>query len=140
MYNISFSVYDCKYLSFWLQIFDQRSISCLTFISKQSSMWKWLRVLQKARIKIVARAYLHKPVFFFLYIHCPLLQKIGCCDHCFSLQTRTQTTVQIYYGTILVSVLVSVWLTKVTHCLWYIHHVGQNLLSFSHYCFTVYFL
>ena len=139
MYNISFSVYDCKYLSFWLQIFDQRSISCLTFISNSPPCENDCECYKK----LASRSWpvlIYTNLFFFLYIHCPLLQKIGCCDHCFSLQTRTQTTVQIYYGTILVSVLVSVWLTKVTHCLWYIHHVGQNLLSFSHYCFTVYFL
>ena len=56
------------------------------------SIWKSLWVLQKAHIKIVARA-IHTYLFF-LYIHSLFCWKIkSCCDRHFPQQIRSQTTV-----------------------------------------------
>ena len=56
------------------------------------SIWKTLRVIEKACMKILACAIY--TYLFFLYIRTPLIcWKIkSCCDHCFLQQIRPQTT------------------------------------------------
>ena len=61
------------------------------------SIWKSLRLLQKARINVVARA-LYTYLFFYIFPYtCCLIfwWKIkNCCDRCFPQQIRPETTVQ----------------------------------------------
>ena len=60
------------------------------------SIWKLLRVLQKARIKIIDHA-IYTFLFFFLYMYSLFFWKIKICsDRCFRHQIRLQTTVQWY--------------------------------------------
>ena len=86
-----------------------------TVFAIRKSLW----VLQKACIKIVARAIYTYLFFSYTYtlIFCWKIK--SCCDHCFPQQIRPHTTVQrcIYYETILVWGLVLTWLTDVTHWL-----------------------
>ena len=56
------------------------------------SKWKSLWVLQKARIKIVARA-IHTYVFFYTYTLLFCWKIKSCCDCYFPQQIRSQTTV-----------------------------------------------
>ena len=68
------------------------------------STWKSLRMLQKARIKIVARAIYTCRFFSFTY-NLLFSGKIkSCCNRCFPQQIKPQTTIQfyIYYETVLV--------------------------------------
>ena len=60
------------------------------------SIWKSLWVLQKAHIKIVARA-IYTCLFFFILTLSSSAWKIkSCCHRCFSQQIRLQITVQLY--------------------------------------------
>ena len=76
------------------------------------SIWKSLLVLLKARIKILARC-IYTYRFFFLYMHSLLLENKKLKKFLWLLFSMFN---YIYYETILVWGLVSIWLANVTHC------------------------
>ena len=80
------------------------------------SIWKSLRVLQKAHIKIVAHAIYTYFLLSYTLLFCWKIKR--CCGRCFPQQSRPLFN-DIYCETILVWGLVSVWLTSATHCLYY---------------------
>ena len=80
------------------------------------SIWKSLQVLQKAHIKIIAHAIYTYLFFSYTYIFVFCWKIKSCCDHCSSQQIKPLFN-DIYFKTILVWRLISMWLTNNTHCL-----------------------
>ena len=97
--------FQCRYKSscaFFLQTVVLRLSPSLTSKTSENgkvffavfSIWKSLRVLQKAHIKIVAHA-IYNYLFFSCRCILPFCWKIkSCCDHYFTQQIRPQTTDQ----------------------------------------------
>ena len=80
------------------------------------SIWKSLRVLQKAHIKFVARAIYTYLSFSYTFTLRFSWKITSCCDRCFPQQIRPLLN-DIYCATILVWGLFSICLTNATYCL-----------------------
>ena len=87
-------------LDVYTQFWDFPRFSSVLVLSRSAthaavlSIRKSLRVLQKARIKIVARA-IYTYLFFSYTYSLLFCGKIESCDHCFSQQIRRQS-IQLY--------------------------------------------
>ena len=95
-----FSCMSCSlfHMKIWVELYMENVFDITYFPVCRTvfSIWKSLRVLRKAPMKIVAGP-LYTSLFFFLYMHSLFFWKIKICsDRCFHQQIRLQTTVQWY--------------------------------------------
>ena len=76
-------------------------------------------------------------IYFFVYIHSPLLlEKKKRCDCCFPQQIRPQITVQLYIVREYSSVRIVFNAINKRHTLLIVRNASLNPLSFDHYYFT----